>query len=47
MLNQIEKKYDEFYEKMKKQDEALLRLLKQGHRELIIKVIEDYLLLFE
>ena len=40
-------KHDEIIEKLKKQDEALLRLLKQGHRELIIKVIEDYLLLFQ
>lgn len=47
MRKQFEKKHDELYEIMKKQDEALLRLLKQGHRELIIKVIEDYLLLIE
>ena len=47
MVKQIRKKQDEIYEKLKKQDEALLRLLKQGHRELIIKVIEDYLLLIE
>ena len=47
MVKQLMKKQDELYEKHKKQDEALLRLLKQGHRELIIKVIEDYLLLIE
>ena len=41
------KKHDELYEKLNKQDEALLRLLKLGHRELIIKVIKDYLLLHE
>ena len=43
MGKQLKIKQDEFIEKMKKQDEALLRLLKQGHRELIIKVIKDYL----
>ena len=47
MGKQLKIKQDEFIEKLKKKDEALLRLLKQGHRELIIKVIEDYLLLFE
>ena len=47
MGKQLRQNCDELYEKLKKQDEALLRLLKQGHRELIIKVIEDYLLLFE
>ena len=43
MGTQVKIKHDEFYEIMKKQDEYLLRLLKQGHRELIIKVIKDYL----
>ena len=43
MGKQLKIKQDEFIEKMKKQDEALLRLLKQGHRELIIKTITDYL----
>ena len=43
MGTQVKIKRDEFYEIMKKQDEYLLRLLKQGHRELIIKVIKDYL----
>ena len=47
MVKQLIKTQDELYENLKKQDEALLRLLKQGHRELIIKVIEDYLLSFE
>ena len=47
MGKQLRENCDELYENLKKQDEALLRLLKQGHRELIIKVIEDYLLLFE
>ena len=47
MVKQLIKTQDELYENLKKQDEALLRLLKQGHRELIIKVIEDYLLLLE
>lgn len=41
------RKYDEaildLRVKLRKQDEELLRLLKQGHRELIIKVIKDYL----
>ena len=47
MKKQLEKKCDELYENFKKQDEALLQLLKQGHRELITKVIKDYLSLPE
>ena len=34
-------------EKTKKQDETLLRLLKQGHREQIAQLIKDYLSLLE
>lgn len=33
----------EFRDKMRKYDEELLQLLKQGHREIILKVIKDYL----
>ena len=47
MRNQIEIKHDEFCEIMKKQDKALLELLKQGHRELIAQTIKDYLSLLE
>ena len=47
MGEQLEKVQDEFIEKMKKQDEAILELLKQGHRSLIVKVIKDYLSLLE
>ena len=43
MGKQLIKKCDEFCETMRKQDEALLRLLKQGHRKLIVKIITDYL----
>ena len=43
MGNQIKKQQDEFHEIIKQQDETLLMLLKQGHRELIVKVIKDYL----
>ena len=41
------RKHDEailkFRDKMRKHDEELLRLLKQGHREIILRVITDYL----
>ena len=47
MREKLMESCDELYEKIKKQDEALLRLLKQGHRELIIKTIKDYLSLSE
>ena len=47
MGKQLRKKQDEIYEDLKKQDEALLRLLKQGHRELIVKTIKDYLSMTE
>ena len=40
MGSRIKKQYDEI---MKKQNETLLMLLKEGHRELIVKVIKDYL----
>ena len=43
MRKQLKKISSEFYDNMKKQDEALLELLKQGHRALIIKTIKDYL----
>ena len=43
MGKQLMKKCDEFVEEMKKHDEALLELLKCGQRELIAKVIKDYL----
>ena len=43
MGKHLKKKQDEFIEKMKECDSALLELLKQGHRELILKVIKDYL----
>ena len=43
MEKQLKKKHDEFCEQMKKYDKALLELIKQGHRELIIQIIKDYL----
>lgn len=46
-LREKMRKHDEaildLYNKLQKQDEELLRLLKQGHRMLVIKVITDYL----
>ena len=39
MRKQLDKKLEE----IKNQDKALLELLKQGHRELILKTIKDYL----
>lgn len=47
MGEQLKKVHDELCEKMRKYDEALLRLLKQGNRELITQVIKDYLSLLE
>ena len=43
MGKQLKKTQDEFCDETNKYDEALLRLLKQGHRELIIKTIKGYL----
>ena len=43
MQEQLKKKHNELRDKMRKHDEELLRLLKQGHRELIKKIITDYL----
>ena len=43
MREQLTKNYEELREKMKKYDEALLELIKQGHRELIVTTIKDYL----
>ena len=47
MKEQLIKKHSELCDKMRKQDEALLGLLKQGHRELIAQLIKDYLSLLE
>ena len=43
MREQLKKNYEELRKKTKKYDEALLELSKQGHRELIITIIKDYL----
>lgn len=43
MEEQLIKKHSEFCDNMRKQDEAILRLLKQGHRELISQIIKDYI----
>ena len=37
------KKQDELIDLLRKQDQYLLSLLKQGHREVITKVIKAYL----
>lgn len=47
MGKQLMKKQDEFIEKMKKQDEKLLELIKLGHRSIVTQVIKDYLSLLE
>lgn len=47
MGKQLIKKSDELIEKMKKYDEELLALIKQGHRSLVIQTIKDYLSLHE
>jgi hypothetical protein len=43
MKTQMNKKQDILLERMRKHDEELLKLLKQGHRELITKVIITFL----
>ena len=40
---QLKQKHDELRERMKKYDEAILRLIKQGPRDIIIQTIKDYL----
>ena len=47
MEKQSKIKHDEFTERIKKQDEKLLELIKLGHRGLISQVIKDYLSLIE
>ena len=47
MKTQLNIIHDELLEKMRKHDEELLKLLKQGHRALITQIIKDYLLLDE
>ena len=43
MSEQLAIKQDELREKMKKYDEALLKLIKQGPIDVISKIITDYL----
>jgi hypothetical protein len=43
MGTQLKKKHDEIRERMKKYDEILLNLLKQGHKDLIVRIVKDYL----
>lgn len=43
MEKQLTQKHDELRERMKKYDEALLKLLKQGPIDLIYEIITDYL----
>lgn len=47
MKTQLNIKHEELLEKMRKHDEELLKLLKQGHRDLITQVIKVFLLLNE
>ena len=43
MQEQLMKTHDELRDKMKKYDEAILELLKRGHRTIITQTIKDYL----
>jgi len=43
MKEQLKKKHADLRVKMKKHDEAILKLLKQGHKEIVIRVIKEYL----
>ena len=43
MKTQLKIKNNELLEKLRKHDEALLKLLEQGHRDLIVRIIKDYL----
>lgn len=43
MTDVLKKNHDELREKMKKYDEALLKLLEQGPIDLISQIIKDYL----
>lgn len=47
MEKQLEEKHDEFIEKTKKHDEVILNLIKQGHRDIVIQTLKDYLSLLE
>ena len=47
MEKHLEKKHDELRERMKKYDESLLKLLKQGPIEVIAQIIKDYLSSYE
>ena len=47
MKELLKNKHAELRESMREYDEAILRLLKQGHRELISQIIKDYLLQHE
>ena len=43
MEKQLIQKHDELQDKLRKYDETILELLKQGHKKLIIQIIKDYL----
>lgn len=43
MRNNLKKKHDELIEIPKKQDETILQLIKQGHKDIIILTVTDYL----
>ena len=47
MKTQLKIKNNELLEKNEKHDEAILKLLKQGHRDLVVRIIKDYLLTIE
>ena len=43
MREQLMKTHKKLREKMKKHDEAILKLLRQGHEKIIVQIISDYL----
>ena len=43
MKEQLKKKHTELRKKMKKYDDTIFELLKQGHKKLVVQVIKDYL----
>lgn len=47
MEYQLTKDYDELREKMKKYDEAILKLIKYGYKDIIVRTVTDYLSLLE
>jgi hypothetical protein len=47
MEKHLKQKHDELREKMRKYDEAILKLINQWHKDIIVQTITDYLSQFE